>query len=101
MTLENAQLVMKNTNNVFEELGFDAEEAASLKIRADLILELKKYIQAQGWSSQEAADFFGESKENIIYLINGKMSKFTIDRLVNLLVRAGMKVEFEVAFKRK
>ena len=101
MTLENAQLVMKDTNNIFEELGFDAEEAASLKIRADLILEIKKYIQARGWSSQEAADFFDESKDNILYLINGKMSKFTIDKLVNLLVRAGMEVKFEVGLKRK
>jgi predicted XRE-type DNA-binding protein len=101
MTLENAQLVIKDTNNIFEELGFDAEEAASLKIRADLILEIKKYIQARGWSSQEAADFFDESKDNILYLINGKMSKFTIDKLVNLLVRAGMEVKFEVGLKRK
>lgn len=45
--LENGGKVMSVTRgqgNVFEDLGFDAEEAANLKIRADLMLDLRQYI---------------------------------------------------------
>src|SRR6266403_462740 len=36
----------RGSDNVFEDLGFNPEEAANLKIRADLMLDLREYIQA-------------------------------------------------------
>ncbi len=41
--------ITRGKDNVFEDLGFDAEEAANLKIRADLMLDIRQYIQDQGW----------------------------------------------------
>ena len=41
-----------------EDVGFEAEEAANLKVRADLLLDLQQYIQARGWTQAEAATFF-------------------------------------------
>jgi hypothetical protein len=32
----------RGSENVFEEVGFEAEEAANLKIRADLLLDLRQ-----------------------------------------------------------
>ena len=34
-----------STSTVFRDLGFGAEEAANLKLRAMLMVELEKYIQ--------------------------------------------------------
>jgi hypothetical protein len=34
--------IIQSCNNVFENLGFDAEEAIKLKIKADPILDLEK-----------------------------------------------------------
>jgi hypothetical protein len=48
----------RGSDNVFEDLGFEAEEAANLKIRADLMLDLRQYILARGWTQAKAADFF-------------------------------------------
>ena len=50
--------VVKGQDNIFDDLGFTPEEAANLKIRADLILDLQKYIKKQGWTQQETASFF-------------------------------------------
>jgi predicted XRE-type DNA-binding protein len=36
---------MGHKQNVFSDLGFEFEEAENLRIRADLMLELRKFIE--------------------------------------------------------
>lgn len=86
----------KGNENLFSDLGFSPEEAISLRIRADLMLDLKNYIQKQGWTQAEAATFFGETQPRISNLINGDIHRFSIDKLVMMLVKAGMQVKVEV-----
>ncbi len=83
--------------NIFEDLGFEKSEAANLKIRADLMLALKEYIQSQGWTQEQAAEFFAETQPRISNLMNGEISRFSIDKLINMLALAGMKVKVEVS----
>lgn len=87
--------VTQGSNNVFEDLGFEAEEAANLKIRADLLLDLRQYIMARGWTQAEAADFFGETQPRISNLLKGEISRFSIDKLINMLARAGVQVRLK------
>jgi predicted XRE-type DNA-binding protein len=79
-------------SNIFEELGFDKEEANNLTIRADLMLDLRKFIQSNNWTQAEAAAFFGETQPRISNLMNGDIDRFAIDKLVQMLSRAGMEV---------
>ena len=58
--------IIKGQDNVFDDLGFNPKEAANLKIRADLILDLQKYIKKQEWTQQEAAIFFNEGRHRKI-----------------------------------
>lgn len=88
--------VTKGQNNIFEDLGFEPVEAANLKIRADLILDLQKYIQKQEWTQQQAADFFNETQPRISNLMNGEIERFSIDKLVQMIVKAGMEIKVEV-----
>lgn len=80
---------------MFEDVGFEAEEAANLKVRADLLLDLRQYIQAHGWTQAEAAAFFGETQPRISNLLKGEISRFSIDKLINMLARAGIRVRLE------
>ena len=82
--------IIKGKDNIFEDLGFEPEEAANLKIRADLILDLQKYIKKQEWTQQEAAKFFNETQPRISNLMNGDIERFSIDKLVQMIVKAGM-----------
>jgi predicted XRE-type DNA-binding protein len=84
--------VVKGSSNVFEDLGFEKEEATNLKIRADLMLDLRKFIELQKWTQAEAAIFFGETQPRISNLINGDIERFGIDKLVKMLSQAGMDV---------
>jgi predicted XRE-type DNA-binding protein len=91
--------VLRGSENVFEDLGFEAEEAANLKVRADLMLDLRRYIQERGWTQEEAATFFGETQPRISNLLKGEISRFSIDKLVTLLARAGLEVRIETKLK--
>jgi len=86
---------IQGSDNVFEDLGFDREEAANLKIRADLMIDLREYIRARRWTQAEAADFFGETQPRISNLMKGEISRFSIDKLINMLARAGLRVRLE------
>jgi predicted XRE-type DNA-binding protein len=83
-------------NNVFKDLGFGDEEAANLKIRADLMISLQKFIKSQNWTQVEAANFFGETQPRISNLMSGDIDRFAIDKLVQMLSRAGMDVRIVV-----
>lgn len=91
--------VKKGSDNVFEDLGFSREEAANLKIRADLMLDLRQYVEQQGWTQVEAARHFGETQPRISNLMRGEIDRFSVDKLINMLARAGLEVRIEVIQK--
>ena len=84
--------IVKGSSNIFEDLGFEKEEAINLKIRADLMLDLRNFILAKKWTQAEAAIFFGETQPRISNLMNGDIDRFAIDKLVQMLSQAGMDV---------
>jgi predicted XRE-type DNA-binding protein len=88
--------VVKGSGNVFEDLGFEQKEATNLKIRADLMLCLRKFIQSKNWTQAEAAIFFGETQPRISNLMNGDIERFAIDKLIQMLSQAGMDIRILV-----
>jgi predicted XRE-type DNA-binding protein len=91
--------VTKGNNNIFADLGFDEPEAINLKIRADLMLDLRRFIQSQKWTQAEAALFFGETQPRISNLMNGDIDRFAIDKLVQMISLAGMDIQVLVTPK--
>ena len=89
--------ITRGSSNVFVDVGFEAEEAANLKIRADLLLDLREYIRARGWTQVKASVFFGETQPRISNLLKGEISRFSIDKLINMLARAGIRVRVQTA----
>ena len=96
-----ARKTLKSAGNVFEDLGFPKEEAESLRIRSDLMMELTKTIASRGLTQESAAKLFGVTQPRISDLVRGKIELFSIDTLVNMLAKAGAKVRVEVKQKRR
>jgi predicted XRE-type DNA-binding protein len=69
-------------------LGFDEQEATNLKIKADLLLDLRQYTE-RGWTRAQAVAFFLETQPRISDLLAGEVSRFNIDKLINMLPSAG------------
>jgi predicted XRE-type DNA-binding protein len=82
--------------NIFLDLGFPPEEAENLKMRADLMRELRSIIRGRGMKQKQAAELFGVSQPRISDLTRGKIDEFSIDSLVNMLAHAGMTVDVSI-----
>lgn len=82
---------------VWDAIAATPEESANLKIRADLMIALNDFIEAQGWTQVEAARRFGVSQPRISDLKRGKISLFSVDMLIELATTAGLKIEMKVS----
>lgn len=87
---------IKSSGNVFADLGFDAEEAANLKLRSQLMIEVDKALIEKNLTQQAAAKALGISQPRVSDLLRGKAEKFTIDSLVNILTKLGHEVTLRI-----
>ena len=88
--------VTKSSGNVFADLGFDALEAENLKLRAQLMRELEALIHNERLTQNDAAELLGIQQSRVSDLVRGKIDRFSIDTLVNLLAKTGRCVEIRV-----
>ena len=72
-------------------------EAAHMKLRSALMLQLKAHIRQQGMSQAEAAKLLGVTQPRISDLMRGKIEHFGLDTLVTMLATAGLRVDFKVS----
>jgi len=91
----------RGSNNVFEDLGFDAAEAAILKIKAELQIGLELEIKKRNLSQGKAAKLLGITRPSLNRLINGHLDGVSIDKLVALHTRLGRKVSIKSVRKRQ
>jgi predicted XRE-type DNA-binding protein len=68
-----------------------------MKLRASLIREIRTKVEAEGWNQTEIANQLGISQPRVSDLLSGKLSKFSLDALVNMLARLGGVIELKVA----
>lgn len=90
-------VVTKGSDNVFEDLGFNPIEAMNLKIRTDLMIELRAFILKKGWTQSEAAQFFNETQPRISNLMNLDVTRFSVDKLINMVALTNMKINLEIS----
>jgi predicted XRE-type DNA-binding protein len=83
----------RSSDNLFVDLGFPAHEAQNLRVRADLMIELIRLIRSRRLTQAAAAKLFGVSQPRVSNLLSGKIDRFSIDALVEMLWRAGRRVE--------
>jgi len=96
-----SQRTRRSSSNVFRDLGFNHEEAANLKVRSDLMIELSKLIESRGLTQADAAKLLGVTQPRISDLTRGKIDRFSIDSLVEMLGHAGVRVSFTTTRRRR
>jgi predicted XRE-type DNA-binding protein len=88
--------IIPSSGNVFTDLGFSKDEAAVLKMRSDLMANLRDSITKHGWTQSDAAKVLLISQSRVSDLFRGKRDKFSLDMLVLLAMRAGNKVALAI-----
>jgi len=87
--------IERSSGNLFRDLGFGPKEAESLRLRAELMVELKRLIQARRTTQNSAAKVFGVTQPRVSDLVRGRIDLFSMEALVNMLARIGRRVELK------
>ena len=88
--------ITRGSGNVFRDLGFSADEAQNLYLRSQLMTRIEQFVERSGMTQTAAARALGVTQPRLNDLVRGKIDKFSLDALVNMLAHAGMRVEMRV-----
>lgn len=91
----------RSSGNVFRDLGFSPEEAERLKVRSDLMISVQKAIAARRLKQAEAAKLLGVTQPRISDLMRGRIDLFSIDTLIDMLARLGIRAKVVVQPSRR
>lgn len=96
-----ATRVRRSSGNVFRDLGFSREEAEHLKIRSDLMIRITRLIEARHLTQAQAARLLGVTQPRISDLVRGKIERFSVDSLIEMLGHAGARITIVVTQRRR
>ncbi len=82
--------------SVFYDL-LPAEKAAELEMRAQLLMGLERWLEHSHMTQAEAAKVLGVTQARVSDLKRGKINRFSMDLLVRLAARAGLKPKLKLA----
>lgn len=92
MTKPMTQKTGQRFANVWDALAGTPEEAANLTLRSDLMDEIEAIIEGNGWTQAQAAKHCGVTQPRMNDLLRGRISRFSLDALVNIAAKLGRKV---------
>ncbi len=82
--------------SVWDALEESAEAAANMRVRADLMIAVQRYVNESALTQLQAAKRLGITQPRLNDLLRGKIDKFSVDALVNMLTKAGRRVSVKV-----
>ena len=83
-------------DNVWDAIADTPQQAANLKARAQLMQQIVAIIKANGWKQADAATHCGVTQPRINDLLRGRVSRFSLDALVNIATALGRRVHVEL-----
>jgi len=84
------------TGDVLEDLGFSPQEMLEAKIKSDLWRDLMVHIEARGFDQAYLTKILSIHQPDVSNLLRGKISKFSIGKLIQFAVRLGLEVRVQV-----
>lgn len=86
----------KTFANVWDALSDSPEEAATMKIRSDVMIAINDQVTVWNTTQARAANRLGITQPRLNDLLQGKIGKFSLDALLTLAARAGLKVKINI-----
>ena len=86
--------------SVLDDLGFSASEALEIKVKADLYRDLLQYIKDRGFSQQDLGTALGIHQPDVSNLLNGKVSKFSVGKLLKLAGKLNLRAQVKLTKPR-
>ena len=83
-------------DSVWDALADTPEQAANLRARAELMQKIAAIVKENRRAQAEAARRCGVTQPRMNDLLRGRVSRFSLDALVNIATAIGRKVRFEL-----
>jgi predicted XRE-type DNA-binding protein len=80
--------------NVFADLGF--ANANEMMAKSELVRHINQIIEQRGLTQVEAAGLLGVNQPKVSALKRGRLTEFSISRLMRFLVALGQEIEIGV-----
>ena len=82
--------------SVWDAIADTPGQAANLRTRAELMQQIAAFIKRQDWTQVEAANHCGVTQPRINDLLRGRVSRFSLDALVNISTALGCRVRVDL-----
>jgi predicted XRE-type DNA-binding protein len=82
-------------------VNHDEETASKMVMKMDLSIMLSRLIQSKQWTQAQAAEQLEVTQSRISDLVNGKIEKFTIDALFDMLDKLGFQISWSMPSLQK
>ena len=82
--------------SVWDAITDTPQQAANLRARADLMRQIAAVVKDGGWTQTQAANRCGVTQPRMNDLLRGRVSRFSLDALVNIATAIGRKVRLEL-----
>jgi predicted XRE-type DNA-binding protein len=82
--------------SVWDAIADTPEQAANLRARAELMQKISAIVKQQNWTQAEAASRCGVTQPRINDLLRGRVSRFSLDALVNVCTALGRRVRLDL-----
>ncbi len=101
--------VTEADGNLYADLGFSPEDAAQFQSESDariatrqalkmaLMEEVDAWIKREKITQMQAAGILHISRPRVTDIVNRKTDKFSIDNLIDLVGRLGLKVQLSIS----
>jgi predicted XRE-type DNA-binding protein len=93
---KNTSMVRGDPRGVFYGL-FDEDRAAELTMRSELLHGLQTWLEESGSTQTTAASELGITQARVSDIKRGKIESFSLDLLVRLAARAGLRPRIKLA----
>ena len=82
--------------SVWDAIADTPEQAANLRARSELMRQIAAIVNDSGLTQTAAAERCGVTQPRMNDLLRGRVSRFSLDALVNIATAIGRTVRFEL-----
>lgn len=82
--------------SVWDAIAYDPEQAANMRTRSELMQQIAAIVNEKKWTQAEAAKQCGVTPPRMNDLLRGRVSRFSLDALVNIATAIGKRVHIEM-----
>jgi predicted XRE-type DNA-binding protein len=83
--------------SVWDALADTPEQAANMRLRAELVMAIQGAVEGWAISRARAAERLRVTPPHLVELLEGRLDLFSVDELATLAERAGLAVEVRIA----